>query len=118
MENYDPKEAVRLGAMLLDGGLAGWRTRIDRERLDMASACDCILGQLFGDFGDGVESVEDSMPINDLMDGTPWTVQFGFLAHESSVQWQLDERQGQIEKIEQEEQELHDLWIATIEEEA
>ena len=40
-----PKNVER-GAELLDRELPGWDERIDLDRLDLGSTCDCIVGQL------------------------------------------------------------------------
>lgn len=42
-------ERVDRGAALLDEKRPGWWRHIDLDRLDIASACDCVVGQL----GDG-----------------------------------------------------------------
>ena len=46
---------MRGGAEFLDEDFPGWADRIDVDRLDLTSGCDCVLGQLFGGFRDGVE---------------------------------------------------------------
>jgi hypothetical protein len=38
---------VAQGVALLDEKLPGWVNRIDLDKLDLASTCDCILGQEF-----------------------------------------------------------------------
>ena len=47
-------ERVTKGAALLDQRIPGWREMIDRDALDIDSCVWCILGQLYGDFPDGV----------------------------------------------------------------
>ena len=51
----EPAEArVARGARLLDEYWGpGWRDRIDRDRLDMASDFGCVLGQLYGWYATG-----------------------------------------------------------------
>lgn len=44
---------VQRGAAFLDRHDPGWAARVDHWRLDMASATDGILGQLYGYFGRG-----------------------------------------------------------------
>jgi hypothetical protein len=39
-------ERVAKGSAFLDGKQPGWDKRIDLERLDLESGCNCILGQL------------------------------------------------------------------------
>lgn len=41
------------GAALLDERVFGWVKKIDLRKLDMCSLTDCLLGQLFGRYGDG-----------------------------------------------------------------
>jgi hypothetical protein len=50
-------DQVRDGAALLDERIIGWRDLVDVPRLDVGSACRCILGQVFGDFYDGVHEL-------------------------------------------------------------
>lgn len=50
-------ERVARGAALLDHEDPGWWQRIDVSGLDLASCQACVLGQLFGEFNDGVEAV-------------------------------------------------------------
>jgi hypothetical protein len=38
---------VERGALFLDEVRPGWATRIDPDTLDLASSCDCVLGQLY-----------------------------------------------------------------------
>jgi hypothetical protein len=40
------EEAVRRGAELLDERHPGWAHKIDTDRLDISSGCNCIIGQL------------------------------------------------------------------------
>ncbi len=47
-------KAVELGADFLDERLPGWRNEIDPETLALESSCDCVLGQLFGDYERGM----------------------------------------------------------------
>jgi hypothetical protein len=50
----EPAEArVARGARLLDEHQPGWRHRIDRDRLDMGSDYNCVVGQLYGHYPDG-----------------------------------------------------------------
>jgi hypothetical protein len=49
------KEIAR-GAALLDQQFPGWDEHIDVERLDMLECADCIFGQFFGSYDDGVRT--------------------------------------------------------------
>jgi len=44
---------VITGPSLLDDKYPGWYKKIDLEKLDMYSAYNCILGQLYGTFRKG-----------------------------------------------------------------
>lgn len=39
-------DRVEAGVRLLDERIPGWEDRIDLDRLELASACRCVLGQL------------------------------------------------------------------------
>jgi hypothetical protein len=47
------EDRVRKRAALLDRVRPGWAGEIARDRLAMESCSRCILGQLWGDFGEG-----------------------------------------------------------------
>ena len=48
------RELVAKGVALLDEhGPEDWRTRINRELLDINSWTNCILGQVYGECGEG-----------------------------------------------------------------
>lgn len=47
MTRQQADEAAARGAAFLDEVAPGWRERIDVERLDIASSCSCVLGQLW-----------------------------------------------------------------------
>lgn len=43
-------ERVAAGAAYLDQHQPGWDAQIDLDRLNISSACDCVLGQLYGQY--------------------------------------------------------------------
>jgi hypothetical protein len=49
-----PKNVER-GAQFLDERVPGWRERVVPEKLNLANDCDCIIGQTFGEYGDGLQ---------------------------------------------------------------
>jgi len=49
-----PKNVER-GAELLDARVPGWRERVNPDTLDLAQDCNCVIGQTFGDYDDGLE---------------------------------------------------------------
>lgn len=58
-EKYTYLEPVTNGAKLLTEhfGDESWKGRIDPDTLVMSNTCKCVLGQLFGNFYDGVEKL-------------------------------------------------------------
>jgi hypothetical protein len=52
------EDRVSAGAVLLDEQRPGWYAQIDLQRLDMDSYDDCVLGQLFGSFEGGLETLD------------------------------------------------------------
>lgn len=55
MANFTSK--VNAGIALLDREQPGWRTKIDLDKLDLASCSVCVLGQIFGDYDEGIEQL-------------------------------------------------------------
>jgi len=56
MNHFDIK--VQAGIALLDTyGPTDWRERINLDTLDLHSLTDCVLGQVYGDYADGMDSL-------------------------------------------------------------
>jgi hypothetical protein len=51
------RERVTRGAEMLDRLCCGWAGKIDLRVFDLSSCCRCVLGQIFGNFPDGIESI-------------------------------------------------------------
>ena len=45
------------GIAALDDNAPNWREHIDKDQLDMSSCRHCVLGQLYGDFADGLRDL-------------------------------------------------------------
>lgn len=56
------RRAVRHGAALLDRRQKDWRPRIDTYHLEMHDCDACVLGQLFGEFGNGLDILRIQEP--------------------------------------------------------
>lgn len=56
MTDYAAK--VNAGIQLLDTEKPGWREKIDLDNLDLGSCDICVLGQVFGNYYDGVEKLK------------------------------------------------------------
>jgi len=48
---------VKAGVMLLDKVKPGWEQRINVETLNLESAMECVLGQLYGSYADGLSAL-------------------------------------------------------------
>lgn len=59
MTGYQLEMQIRvdLGAALLDEKVPGWRTKVDLDIFELRSTEDCILGQVFGDYGVGTREL-------------------------------------------------------------
>ena len=55
---------VERGAEHLDLDFPGWEDRIDTETLDLTGGRECILGQLFGGFRDGLDTLGLSLSVS------------------------------------------------------
>lgn len=53
--------SAQRGAALLDAQNPGWYTRINPATIDLNSASDCILGQIYGDFFYGLTALKLSL---------------------------------------------------------
>jgi hypothetical protein len=51
------------GAALLDRLRPGWADEVDPDRLDLANAEGCLLGQLYGHVDDGLTALGDPDPV-------------------------------------------------------
>jgi len=60
-------KTVERGAAVLDTVLPNWESQIDLETLDMSlgSECGCVLGQLYGDYFEGLRVLEERGYIHD-----------------------------------------------------
>src|SRR4029077_12412117 len=56
---YGDKAVARAvaGAALLDRLTPGWWRLVKLRPLDINSTCNCVTGQLFGDYGDGLREL-------------------------------------------------------------
>lgn len=48
---------INAGIKLLDSEVPNWRGKIDIDELDLGSCSVCVLGQVFGDYDDGIEAL-------------------------------------------------------------
>ena len=46
---------VQRGELFLDEHVPGWRERVDIRTLDLANGFQCVLGQVFGEYDDGLQ---------------------------------------------------------------
>ena len=68
------RQRAAKGAKLLDGRRKAWWRKIDTDTLDLGSCGDCILGQLYGDFGRGMRLLK----LNSSYDDNDDDEKFGF----------------------------------------
>jgi hypothetical protein len=57
------QERVATGSALLDARVPGWAHRINNATLNIASGCNCILGQLYGAYGTGLNDLKINSPM-------------------------------------------------------
>jgi hypothetical protein len=85
-------ELATAGATYLDENYPGWRDKVSAENLDMSSGAQCILGQFFGDYDQGINEIWR----RDFQHRDPWDGELevahdlGFLANGACYQ-ALDE---------------------------
>lgn len=66
------KERVAAGAALLDERMPGWEQDVNPHTLDLSSPCHCVLGQIFGLYDHGVETMAQ-IPQFEAEDQGFWT---------------------------------------------
>lgn len=56
------RDRVEAGAAMLDKirskRLKPWRDKIDLDRLDLNSGCNCVIGQVYGSYFSAIERLE------------------------------------------------------------
>lgn len=80
--NQQQRENAQRGAAWLDQLQPGWAARINPERLKMQSCLDCILGQIFGNYNEGL--ILAGFPLSPITLRHPkgaddWAFHHGFL---------------------------------------
>jgi len=58
----DVADRVEQGARTLNKVRPGWHKEIDLDSLELANTCDCVLGQVFGTYVDGIQAIENQRP--------------------------------------------------------
>lgn len=61
-----------VGAMFLDQVVPGWADIVSPDTLALDTACDCVLGQLYGTYHDGLRTL--------ALDGEDEAARLGFTA--------------------------------------
>lgn len=57
LEDISIEDRVTNGIVLLDVTSPGWRDKVNIDDLNMRSGADCILGQIYGSYTDGVNAL-------------------------------------------------------------
>jgi hypothetical protein len=70
----DLAERVERGAARLDERRPGWWGEVNVEDLDLWDDCQCVIGQLWGEYAAGVDEVLASVEYED-------DENYGFIAH-------------------------------------
>lgn len=87
------EERVARGVAILDERMPNWRCKVNAARLAIESSCDCVLGQIRGSFGVGLDLVYDEATHKELYVGE-WSTdewQYGILPkRKARQQWSLD----------------------------
>ncbi len=55
---WSPESAAANGAVWLDEIRPDWWRQIDADRLELGDGCRCVLGQLHGNYDDGVATLD------------------------------------------------------------
>ena len=110
----DYSDRVREGAALLDERRPGWRGAIDVERLDLGSCFNCVLGQLYGQFGYGMLTLLDVD--DDELTNTDRALAraLGFIADSAPYGWDTGSRATASVANREAELALREAWLEVI----
>lgn len=61
-ETERARESVLRGAAVLDKVEPGWELKIDLAELNLSSGCQCVLGQVYGEYDEGCEVLFEMNP--------------------------------------------------------
>jgi hypothetical protein len=81
--DIDPRSRVERGAALLDAQSPGWEKKIDPGTLDISSIDNCVLGQVYGSYGNGLRVLggeKETVPIG-------FSINHGFACTEDAYEW-------------------------------
>lgn len=102
----DYLDTVQAGAALLDEkGPSNWRERINPDTLDTDSLTQCVLGQVFGTYMEGM---------NALFGKNSWT--FGKINEEYGFERIYDDPEGDLDHW-QEHADLTSTWLRLLDSE-
>lgn len=92
-ENVKKKVLLGLKALQEQHG-PGWEDEINCARLDLRSASQCVLGQVYGSFDDGLDQLVGLVGEDEQID---WSIRHGFSILGYSESWErLDEAWHQV----------------------
>ena len=57
IEHQEMIEYVQRGIALLDKQCPGWESKIDLVNLSLSEGCNCILGQIYDEYNNGVQAL-------------------------------------------------------------
>lgn len=81
------KENVKRGAKLLDEKVPSWYTSINLDTLELSSCLECILGQLFGHYSDGLTELKIDFQNSIASDSPRYYYGFSVCGNVSSTWW-------------------------------
>ena len=97
------KNRVIKGAKFLDTKMPGWYNKIDISRLNINNSCNCIIGQLYGNFWEELDIVFKQFKHTTLAAELR-----GFIPYEIKINQHTTINYGTVEKW------LNEFWILEI----
>ncbi len=101
-------ERVEAGAAFLNVVHPGWFKKIDVEILDLGDACKCVLGELYGGYGDGRDELGLADSSYTEGSGQAWIKGNGKVAKTEVLGFYIDDDEVDHYSI------LTKLWVAKI----
>lgn len=97
---YDVANRVALGVSFLDAEVPGWPWRISLPELNLESLCNCVVGQIFGQWSEGAQTARETgwIPSVETEMEEQWGVASGFdTSSGSPLEW--DQLQAEWERV-------------------
>jgi hypothetical protein len=76
----EPAKRVHDGAAILDKANPEWYKNVNPDTINLRSSKDCVIGQLYGDFFNGLQTIGIEHDVDECLAGNCAYTRYGFSA--------------------------------------